>query len=93
LYDSVGSSSPETWRTEQHQLLDRIERDIEDSSSVRKAMEELGGVELANWYDIRRTNVKEEERWHGHGLPDLLRAWDWTFKLDHTPAQYEGGGR
>lgn len=95
LYDRVDSASPEAWQKEQDQLLERIKRDVGQDAlhPVHRAMEELGGVELANWYDIRRTNVKEEERWQGHGLPDLLRAWDWTFQLDLTPAEYEGGGR
>jgi hypothetical protein len=93
LYDRVAQSSQEEWQEEQQQLLKRIERDLveEDFRAVRMAMERLGGEKLVDWYDVQRTN--EKESWRGHGLPDLLRAWDWTFKLDLTPAEYRGGGR
>jgi hypothetical protein len=89
----VPPSSEDDWQKEQRQLLNRIERDIGEDAfhPVRRAMEELGGVALMDWYDIERTN--EEGYWQGHGLPDLLRAWDWTYRLDLTPAEYEGGER
>jgi len=68
----------ERWGRDLHRLLKRVERD-------------WGRVELEEWYSVERES--DEEFWHGHALPDLLRVWDWALKLDIAPVEYEGGGR
>ena len=53
------------------------------------AMKKLLPEWLDAWYELKRKNDKDFQR--GHGMPDLLRAWDWTLNLDHPPIEYEGG--
>jgi hypothetical protein len=58
---------------------------------VRRALEALGGVKLKDWHALERKN--DEDFWHGRAMPDLLRAWDWTLSLKHSPIEYEGSER
>ena len=85
----------ERWGRDLHRLLKRVERDWgrEEEHPLRTALKEkeLGGIELEEWYSVERES--DEEFWHGHALPDLLRVWDWALKLDIAPVEYEGGGR
>lgn len=81
------------WDDEMKRLLKRIERDWTQKRKhpVRAALETLGGVEIKEWYKVERKS--DDERWQGHGLPDLLRVWEWTLDLDRDPMEYEGGAR
>jgi hypothetical protein len=93
----IGFDEDARWDAELAYLLERIERDQAEGHQVRTALEELGsgsGVNLDDWYSVDRASDKDDERpWRGHGLPDLLRAWDWALSLDHSPIAYEGGER
>jgi hypothetical protein len=81
------------WNAGLRRILARIERDWtrDEKHPVRRALEALGGVDLDDWYELARKN--DEDFHQGHGLPDLLRAWDWALSLDHSPIAYEGGER
>jgi hypothetical protein len=81
------------WNAGLRRILARIERDWtrDEKHSVRRALEALGGIDLDDWYELARKN--DEDFHQGHGLPDLLRAWDWALSLDHSPIAYEGGER
>jgi len=103
LFNRVSVSTPgdadarqrwnDDWDDEMKRLLKRIERDWTQKRKhpVRAALDTLGGVEIKKWYKVERKS--DDERWQGHGLPDLLRVWEWTLDLDHDPVEYEGGGR
>ena len=81
------------WDDEMKRLLKRIERDWTQKRKhpVRAALDTLGGVEIKEWYRVERKS--DDDRWQGHGLPDLLRVWEWALDLKHDPVEYEGGGR
>lgn len=83
------------WDERLQRILARIERDWtrkdEEQHPVLKSLEELGGLKLDDWHALDRRS--DESSWHGHAMPDLLRAWDWTWDLDYPPIAYEGGER
>ena len=90
-FDRVPKEGGNGWDEGLERTLKRIERDWtrKEKHPVRRALEELGGLKLEGWDRLNRTN--DEDFWHGHAIPDLLRAWDWTLDLDHPPIVYEGG--
>ncbi len=92
-FDGVPEKGDNGWDDGLLRILKRIERDWtrKEKHPVRKALEELGGVKLEEWYELNRKHDKDF--WHGHGMADLLRVWDWTLNLDHPPIAYEGGER
>jgi hypothetical protein len=92
-FDQVSKDGNDGWDEGLQRILKRIERDWtrKEKHPVRRALEALGGLKLEDWYALERKN--DEDFWHGHGLPDLLRAWDWTWDLGYPPIAYEGGER
>lgn len=96
LFDEIGKiriQDETRWDRELERILKRIERNWTEKGKhpVRKALEELGGVKLEEWYRLDRTN--DEDFRQGHAMPDLLQAWDWTLNLDQPPMTYEGDTR
>jgi hypothetical protein len=81
------------WDAEMRALVERVETvDRErfgESHPVRDAMQEFGGLQASTWRELKRTS--DAEPWQGHGLLDLLRAWDWTREIDTDAVAYEGG--
>jgi len=71
------------WDAQKKALLQRIGRDQDTRAQVESAFAALGG---GDWYTIER---KEDKEWHGHGLPDLLEAWDFAYRLDRPRRDYE----
>lgn len=92
-FDRMLEMRGDHWDKGLQRILKRIERDWtrEEKHPVHKALNDLGGIKLGDWYELDRKNDKDFRR--GHGMPDLLRAWDWTLNLDHPPIAYEGGER
>lgn len=90
-FDQASQPDADRWDEHLRYILERTERDLapEEKDPVREALEDLGGLELASWTELSRDN--DEEFHQGHGMPDLLRAWDWMLNLDHSPVAYEGG--
>ena len=99
LFDDL--SDQEMWNRDIKALLARIEpgwdnpkqdADPEDQAKLFRlaaTLENLGGIEIGTWLEIKR--LYDGETWHGNGMGDLLRFWDWTLDLKHDPAEYEGG--
>jgi len=89
LYDappaSLKSEDFTPWQTHLNRLLTRIGRNETHEKSIDTALAELGG-EAPGWYRVDRY---PEDAWHGHGLPDLLEAWDFTLALDKDRREYE----
>lgn len=92
LYDTTKidlSSFPmteklKTWQNQLKHLTSRIDsRNEIHAAAIRNALEELGGAE--GWLQFQRS----DGTWSGHGLPDLLSAWDYTFNLDRPIQEYE----
>jgi hypothetical protein len=48
----------------------------------------LGGQETACWYYASRPGPKVDA-FFGHGLPDLIDAWDFALNLDKNRSDYE----
>ena len=68
------------------QLLSRIGRSPENRERVEQVLAALGGSPAEGW---RRTISRyHNPTWEGHGLPDLLDAWDFSYKIDQ-PRQTE----
>jgi hypothetical protein len=74
------------WKARLERLLARIGRSEEHGKVVKKALTLLGGDESAYWRKVERY---PEEPWHGHGLPDLLEAWDFALNLGKSRPEYE----
>jgi len=93
------------WQVRLERLLQRIERrtrtQVEhdrrkhrDETSprgiVRRSLAKLGGTEdKAYWRRIDRSVDSVEDRWYGHGLPDLLEAWDFALDLERPRQDYK----
>ncbi len=89
LPDSLRSDETKPWRDRLERLLRRIERRSERQGlTVINALKELGGQETGYW---RRVYRYPEDIWYGHGLPDLLEAWDFALRLDKSAQEYEEG--
>ena len=91
LYDDLPASiSPadlQPWQDRLERLLARIGRDEAHHKAVTDVLSELGGnKESAYW---RKVDRPPQDGWHGHGLPDLLEAWDFAFALDKPFSDYE----
>ena len=87
------SEALQRWDRDLQRFLERIERDWaqEGEHPVRIALKELGGIELKEWYRVERES--DEDFQQGHGMPDLLRVWEWALNLDRPKSEYEGGER
>lgn len=93
LYDlnlpaSLQSDEIKPWQVRLERLLQRIEQRSENQGpAVRKVLNELGGNEPGCWREVVRP---PENIWYGHGLPDLLEAWNFALRLDKPCREYEG---
>ncbi|RMD67503.1 hypothetical protein D6833_00120, partial [Candidatus Parcubacteria bacterium] len=89
LYDNLPASTRQAdlapWQTRLKRLLTRIGRNETHKKSIDTALTELGG-KTSGWYRVDRY---PEDAWHGHGLPDLLEAWDFALALDKGRREYE----
>ncbi len=89
LYDDLPASlKPDdlnTWQARLHRLLARIGRNEAHREAVEAALAELGGG-ASGWYGVDRY---PQDSWHGHGLPDLLDAWDFALDLEKNRREYE----
>jgi hypothetical protein len=72
----------QNWKLKRDALLQRLKRSEEIAKRVEEALTALGG----DWYRSQRAG---ELIWHGHGLPDLLEAWDFAYRLDRPRRDYE----
>jgi len=96
LYDAASDlQDPDEmglWDAKLQRLVKRIEqKNREQGKAVRVALELLGaneGNETGYW---RKVGRYPENTWYGHGLPDLLEAWDFALSLDKSAREYEEG--
>jgi hypothetical protein len=75
------------WAQELKRLLSRISRDEPAGQVAKKALIQLGSSEEDRLYRVKRKT--DQEIWYGHGLPDLLDAWNFAFDLDKERDEYE----
>ncbi len=95
LYDTsclpqeLDSDELNRWQKKLEYLLKRLKlREPQgQDAAVRAALELLGDNEKGYWRQVFRYR----EIWYGHGLPDLLDAWDFALRLDKSHREYEEG--
>ncbi|MEW6664388.1 MAG: hypothetical protein AB1512_04100 [Thermodesulfobacteriota bacterium] len=87
LPSSLKPNDIEPWWNRLKRLLQRIERRSDaQKEAVTATLESLGSPEESYW---RRVDRKSEDTWHGHGLPDLIEAWDFALNLEIPRWEYE----
>lgn len=86
LPERIHGDSAESWKKRLSQLLNRIGRTREHREVVEGALQALGSSEMPYWRKISRYS---EDDWRGHGLPDLLGAWDFALNLEIPRVEYE----
>jgi len=91
LYDdlpaSTRSDNLQPWQDRLERLLARIGRDEAHHKAVTDVLSALGGDKGSAYW--RKVDRPPQDGWHGHGLPDLLEAWDFAFALDKPLSAYE----
>lgn len=82
------SNEVERWKRRVEDLILRVSRESQDQV-LKQALIALGGDEgSAYWYYLgRRANLSSAPR--AHGLPDLLRAWDFALSLEYEREDYD----
>jgi hypothetical protein len=88
LYDtSLDNDEIEPWKSQLDRLLLRINQRNEDQGGkIETALKSLGDSNSPYWREVSRY---PDPAWYGHGLPDLLEAWDFALKLDTDRNAYE----
>ncbi len=90
LPESFNSDKLNRWQNKLKQLVTRIEQSSNEQGqdvAVRTALKLLGANEKGYWRQVFR----DQDLWYGHGLPDLLDAWDFALSLDKSCRDYEEG--
>ncbi len=87
--DSMDANKLAKWQNKLERLVKRIEQRSDDRGQivVRDALKLLGGNEKGYWRQVSR----DQDICYGHGLPDLLEAWDFALSLDKSSREYEEG--
>jgi len=75
----------QAWCKEFNQLRKRLKAD--DEAKFETVLEKLGDAKREKDGYLRET--QRALRWYGHGLPDLLEAWDFAYKLEKPMNKYE----
>ncbi len=75
------------WKSKLDRLLMRInQRNEAQGKKIESALKSLGENNSPYWREVSR---HPDPAWYGHGLPDLLDAWDFALKLDENREAYE----
>jgi len=77
-------SAREEWAKQLEKLMRRILKVSDKDETIPKTLEALGGKAL---YRVSRPS--DEENWYGHAFPDLISAWDYTYSLCRSRADYD----
>ena len=88
-FDKISQGDHSEWSRELKNLMTRIQEISEkDANLLQQALDHLGSEKTKGWlYQVKRKG--EKDVWHGHGLPDLLTMWDFTYALDKQRIDYE----
>lgn len=88
LYDMpLDDDKIEPWKSKLNVVQLRInQRNENHGKKIKKALEKLGEKNSPYWLEVSR---HPDSAWNGHGLPDLLEAWDFALKLDKNIKAYE----
>ncbi|MBN1920780.1 MAG: hypothetical protein JW892_06010 [Anaerolineae bacterium] len=83
--DTVRTSG--AWNAALGRLQARVSRNANDLEILEGVLKALGGAS-DDWYYCDRPGPGSEEVFSGHGLPDLIRVWDFSWKLDQDRSVY-----
>lgn len=83
LPQKEGDDTLPRWVARRDGVLKRIGRSEKALTAVQEAFQALGGDA---WLESSRTADTE---WYGHGLPDLLTAWDFAYQISEPRQHYE----
>lgn len=76
------------WNRRLDALLDRVGREVGNRADLERSLEALGQAKVepeGYWRQVARIG----QVFKGHGLPDLLDAWDFAYSLDKPRDEYE----
>jgi hypothetical protein len=59
------------------------------ASELDEALVQLGDEQQKDFCYWKEAKRSLRESWFGHGLPDLLEAWDFAFQIDQPLTKYE----
>lgn len=76
------------WQGHLQQVIQRVGRSPKQVETLTAALHALGGDENGSWYSLRRRGQKE---YRAHGLPDLLKMWEFSLDLEEARDSYESG--
>lgn len=78
------------WMPDFNRLLERVgrkEKHLEALENTVASLGDAGQEKNGSWKHLERAS----DMWYGHGLPDLLEAWDYTFSVDTPLSDYNKG--
>ncbi len=73
------------WTARLGQLAGRIARSRAQAEALDRVLAALGGTVQGSWYEVSRPGARP---FSGHGLPDLLKMWDFCLDLTQDRAVY-----
>ena len=75
------------WQARLEQVIARVARGSENrETELKAALEQLGGSPPRYWYNVSRPG---EHVFYGHGMPDLLKLWNYCLDLERDRDAYE----
>lgn len=76
------------WSVELERLKTRVQRNADDLMVLEQTLIDLGGTIDGYWYYCHRPGASCEDIYNAHGLLDLIRLWDFSWKLDQARSIY-----
>ncbi|MBN2001740.1 MAG: hypothetical protein JXA21_00170 [Anaerolineae bacterium] len=70
------------WLAQLTRILSRVARDSNDLEKLCKALKMLGDADKSGYWQYLNRYEPKSCTFYAHGLPDLLRMWDFSWKLD-----------
>jgi len=90
LPDYLDNDKISPWKSKLGRLLKRInQRNEVQAEKIENALKKLGESDPPY---LREVSRYPDSAWYGHGLPDLLGAWDFAMNLDKDRKAYEMEG-
>ncbi len=76
------------WSAELARIKARMARNEKDVEILEETLRQLGGDRDGYWLPINRPGATTETIFEGHGLPDLIQMWDFSWYLDQERSVY-----
>ncbi len=76
------------WSAELARIKARMARNEKDVETLEQTLKQLGGDRDGYWLPMNRPGTTTETIFEGHGLPDLIQMWDFSWYLDENRGVY-----